>query len=137
MSNNIASLRPGASVVKSCAAPLLGPGEKARRVIDITELQHEQPRTVWVASNRRRSAPLVPGLQTRPAYPPPPMYGDEDDRQWLVGTTYLNRDDPRVLVPKKLDTDFERTLNLGHPVSWILISVPILVALLATITRAR
>lgn len=52
-----------------------------------------------------------------------------DETQWIVGGLYFNRADPRLLVPKRFGIG--RTLNLGHPVSWLLIALPIAVALIA------
>ncbi|MEU6175772.1 DUF5808 domain-containing protein [Streptantibioticus parmotrematis] len=53
------------------------------------------------------------------------MNQDDDDRYWKLGQFYVNRDDPRVLVPKRLG--FGRTLNFGRPVSWLLFAAPIAV----------
>ncbi len=54
----------------------------------------------------------------------------DDDRHWhLAGTVYANRDDPAVLVHRRSGTFW--TLNLGHPVSWAVLTA---VATLAALT---
>jgi len=53
----------------------------------------------------------------------------DDDRHWTAGQFYFNRDDHRILVPKRLG--FGRTLNFAHPVSWVLFAAPIAIAVIA------
>lgn len=53
-----------------------------------------------------------------------------DDPHWFAGVFYVNRGDRRVLVPKRYGLGFGRTLNFGHPVSWVIVLVPLLVAAL-------
>jgi uncharacterized membrane protein len=60
---------------------------------------------------------------------------DDDDRHWLAGTIYFNREDKRVLVPKKLGLGFGRTLNLAQPVSWLVLLAPVIVAILIALSR--
>lgn len=60
---------------------------------------------------------------------------DDDDRHWLAGTIYFNRDDKRVLVPKKLGLGYGRTLNIAHPVSWLVLLAPLVVALLVALSQ--
>jgi uncharacterized membrane protein len=43
----------------------------------------------------------------------------DDDTFWKLGTVYINRDDPALLVPKRFGIG--RTLNFGHPLSWVII----------------
>jgi uncharacterized membrane protein len=43
----------------------------------------------------------------------------DDDRFWKLGMVYINRDDPSLLVPKRFGIG--RTLNFGHPLSWVII----------------
>lgn len=62
---------------------------------------------------------------------------DDDHRHWLAGTIYFNRDDPRLLVPKKFGLGYGRTLNLGRPLAWLIVSIPMAVAILAAISRTR
>ena len=62
---------------------------------------------------------------------------DEDDGHWLAGTIYFNRKDPRILVPKKLGFGLGRTLNLGHPVSWLIVAIPFVIMLITAVTRTR
>ncbi|MDI3341626.1 MAG: DUF5808 domain-containing protein [Sphaerobacter sp.] len=49
----------------------------------------------------------------------------DDDRFWRAGSFYVNRDDPALFVNKRFGIGW--TLNLGHPLGWI-----ILLAMLAT-----
>jgi len=44
----------------------------------------------------------------------------DDDRYWLLGLLYLNRDDPAVLVPRRFGLGW--TLNLARPVTWAVIA---------------
>lgn len=63
------------------------------------------------------------------------MGPDDDDRHWFAGTIYFNRDDPRLLVPKRLGFGFGRTLNLAHPVSWAVLALPILIAVAVALSQ--
>ena len=65
------------------------------------------------------------------------MYGEEDDRHWLAGTIYFNRDDPRLLVTKRLGLGFGRTLNLARPISWVIVAVPLVIVVLTAIAKSR
>ena len=59
----------------------------------------------------------------------------DDDRYWVAGLFYVNREDRAVLVPKRhgglFGSGLGRTLNFAHPVSWFLLAVPIVVAVIA------
>ncbi|WP_370106573.1 DUF5808 domain-containing protein [Streptacidiphilus sp. BW17] len=57
------------------------------------------------------------------------MSWDDDDRYWKLGQFCVNRDDRRILVPKRIG--FGRTLNFAHPVAWLMFAAPILIAVLA------
>ncbi|GAA3427273.1 hypothetical protein GCM10018953_44560 [Streptosporangium nondiastaticum] len=47
----------------------------------------------------------------------------EDDRHWfLAGAVYVNRRDPALLVHARLGSS-SWTLNLGHPIAWLLLGV--------------
>ncbi|MEV0159638.1 putative membrane protein [Nonomuraea fuscirosea] len=47
----------------------------------------------------------------------------EDDRHWfLAGAVYANRRDPALLVHARLGSS-SWTLNLGHPIAWLLLGV--------------
>jgi uncharacterized membrane protein len=55
----------------------------------------------------------------------------DDDRHWhLGGLVYGNRADPALLVHKRIGIGW--TLNLGHPVAWVVLAVLALTAVLAT-----
>lgn len=60
---------------------------------------------------------------------------DDDDRHWLAGTIYFNRQDKRVLVPKRLGLGFGRTLNLAQPLSWLVLLAPVIVAILIALSQ--
>ncbi|WP_310964851.1 DUF5808 domain-containing protein [Nocardioides terrisoli] len=62
---------------------------------------------------------------------------EDDDRHWLAGTIYFNRDDPRILVPKKLGLGIGRTLNLGHPVSWLFLAAVCVFVVVMAVTGNR
>ncbi|CAM4032021.1 DUF5808 domain-containing protein [Kibdelosporangium persicum] len=54
----------------------------------------------------------------------------DDDRYWhLAGTVYVNRQDPAVLVHQRVGMVW--TMNLGHPVTWVLLAALAVVAALA------
>ncbi|MEV4569917.1 hypothetical protein AB0K12_39725 [Nonomuraea sp. NPDC049419] len=47
----------------------------------------------------------------------------DDDRHWfLAGAVYVNRRDPALLVHARLGSS-SWTLNLGHPIAWLLLGV--------------
>lgn len=46
----------------------------------------------------------------------------DDDRHWfLAGTVYVNRRDSALLIHARIGTSW--TLNLGHPIAWLLVAV--------------
>ncbi|EMD25233.1 DUF5808 domain-containing protein [Amycolatopsis azurea] len=54
----------------------------------------------------------------------------DDDRHWYAaGMVYLNRNDPALLVHRRVGTYW--TLNLGHPVAWLVLLVVAVVGVLA------
>lgn len=55
----------------------------------------------------------------------------------MAGTIYFNRKDPRILVPKKLGFGLGRTLNLGQPVSWLIVAIPFAIMFITAIARTR
>lgn len=62
---------------------------------------------------------------------------DQDDEHWLGRSLYFNRADRRVLVPKRLGFGVGRTLNLGHPMAWLIVVVVVGVVLLTALARSR
>jgi uncharacterized membrane protein len=52
----------------------------------------------------------------------------DDDRYWLLGTIYCNREDPSLFVPKRFGIGW--TLNMGRPVTWVAITAFALVTAL-------
>jgi uncharacterized membrane protein len=59
-----------------------------------------------------------------------------DDRHWIGGVIYANRDDPAIIVERRYG--FGWTFNAGNPRAWLLliaiIAVPLLIVLLTTLT---
>jgi uncharacterized membrane protein len=45
----------------------------------------------------------------------------DDDRFWIGGLIYYNRDDPVLLVPRRFGVGM--TLNVGNPWSWLILAV--------------
>jgi uncharacterized membrane protein len=66
--------------------------------------------------------PIVVALRTVRERPAPVATGEagpvarDDDRFWIGGLIYVNRDDPAVLVPRRFGVGL--TLNMGNPWSW-------------------
>ena len=58
-----------------------------------------------------------------------------DEEHWVAGMFYVNRADRRLLVPKRFGLG--RTLNLAHPLVWLLLAVPVAVAVLLSAQRAH
>ena len=61
------------------------------------------------------------------------MNWGDDDRYWKLGQFYVNKDDRRILVPKKIG--FGRTLNSAHPVSWVMFVAPIVVGVIVAANK--
>lgn len=57
-----------------------------------------------------------------------------DDKYWIGGALYYNKEDKSILVGKRFGVGW--TFNFGHPVTWVIlaaiVAVPILTALLST-----
>ncbi|MGC7102780.1 DUF1648 domain-containing protein [Amycolatopsis lurida] len=54
----------------------------------------------------------------------------DDDKYWfLAGMIYANRSDPAVLVHRR--AGFFWTLNMGHPIAWVVVAALVTVALLS------
>lgn len=51
-----------------------------------------------------------------------------DDEHWFGGIFYCNREDSRIFVPKRFGLGIGRTLNFAHPVSWAVVLVPVIIA---------
>lgn len=45
----------------------------------------------------------------------------DDDRYWVLGIFYFNRDDPSIFVPKRFGSGW--TLNCGLPAAWVAIGL--------------
>lgn len=48
----------------------------------------------------------------------------DEDRYWKGGMFYFNKEDPSIMVEKRFGVGW--TLNFAHPVSWIVLIVPLL-----------
>ncbi|HUY82898.1 MAG TPA: DUF5808 domain-containing protein [Acidobacteriaceae bacterium] len=64
---------------------------------------------VYMIAGARRIMPAIAAAQD-----------STPDRYWLGGIFYFNPGDPAVMVPKRLGVGY--TLNLGRPVSWVVVS---------------
>lgn len=53
----------------------------------------------------------------------------DGDRHWKFGVIYYDPDDKRVVVTKR--EGFGRTLNMGRPISWLIMAGPVVVAVIA------
>ncbi|WP_067922668.1 DUF1648 domain-containing protein [Alicyclobacillus shizuokensis] len=60
-----------------------------------------------------------------------PAAPHDDDRFWLAGVIYFNRDDPAVLVPKRFGVGW--TLNMARPGAWGLLAAIVAVPLLLVV----
>lgn len=48
----------------------------------------------------------------------------DEDRYWKGGMFYMNKNDPSIMVEKRFGVGW--TLNFAHPISWIVLLVPLL-----------
>lgn len=55
-----------------------------------------------------------------------------DDDHWFGGIFYFNREDSRIFVPKRFGLGIGRTLNFAHPVSWAVLLVPVIIAVVGS-----
>ncbi|MEV0584424.1 hypothetical protein [Nonomuraea sp. NPDC050310] len=87
---------------------------------------------VWVAWEFRvgqagHRLPALPGEEQEDSG----VVQRDDDRHWfLAGAVYANRRDPAFLVHARIRSG-SWTLNLGHPLAWVLVAGVALVGLLA------
>lgn len=59
-----------------------------------------------------------------------PVGDRTEERFWKLGVFYFNRHDPSVMVEKRFG--FGYTVNLAHPVAWVIILLPILAIITIT-----
>jgi uncharacterized membrane protein len=70
------------------------------------------------------------GHRLRGGTAPSRLVQRDDDRHWyLAGLVYGNRADPALLVHKRIGMGW--TLNLGHPITWVVLAGLVLLAGLA------
>lgn len=48
----------------------------------------------------------------------------DEDKYWKGGMFYMNKNDPSIMVEKRFGVGW--TLNFAHPISWIVLLVPLL-----------
>jgi uncharacterized membrane protein len=58
-----------------------------------------------------------------------------DDAHWLAGVIYFNRNDERIMVPKRFGLGFGRTLNFAHPVAWLVVLGTLVIALVGALSH--
>jgi uncharacterized membrane protein len=81
-------------------------------------------------------ARLGPWGSGAPAAVDAPPVGDRtSDRYWRLGIFYINPDDPAIMVEKRFGLGY--TFNFGHIVSWLVVLVPIVVAVLVPFVLHR
>lgn len=54
----------------------------------------------------------------------------DEDRYWKGGLYYMNKNDPSILVEKRFGVGW--TLNFAHPISWIVLLLPLILILVIT-----
>ena len=52
---------------------------------------------------------------------------------WVMGIFFFDRSDSRFFVPKRFG--FGWTPNFAHPASWLVLALPLVIALIATLRR--
>jgi uncharacterized membrane protein len=63
-----------------------------------------------------------------PPAPAAPVGDRTLDRYWIAGIIYVNRNDPAIIVERRFGLGY--TLNLGQPLSWLVIGLIVLVPLM-------
>ena len=58
---------------------------------------------------------------------------NDNPNHWRLGIFYFNRQDPRLLVPKR--RGFGWTLNLAHVTAWAIIGIIVLLLVSRLLTR--
>jgi uncharacterized membrane protein len=86
---------------------------------------------VFTGQGGSRLSGRVSALQAAPGAP----IGDRTpDNCWKLGVIYVNRADPSLFVEKRFGIGY--TLNMGHPITWVLLCV-ILLPAFASIVISR
>lgn len=62
------------------------------------------------------------------------MVDRDDDRYWIGGVFYMNRDDPAFLVQKRFGVGW--TFNFGHRGAWVILVITIGIAVVAPLVSA-
>ena len=58
----------------------------------------------------------------------------DDDKHWLLGNFYYNKNDPSIFVEKRIGIGWD--VNLGNPIGMIIMILPIILVLVAIICLA-
>lgn len=58
----------------------------------------------------------------------------DDDRHWILGSFYYNKNDPSIFVEKRIGIGWD--INLGNPIGMIIMVLPIILVLVAIICLA-
>ncbi len=56
----------------------------------------------------------------------------DDDSYWKAGAIYVNKNDPSIFVEKRFGIGW--TINFGHPISYIILFVPIVLILIISLS---
>jgi uncharacterized membrane protein len=57
-----------------------------------------------------------------------------DSSKWKLGFFYFNREDPRLLPPKR-NPMMGWTVNFANPKSWLLLFIPILIVVVVKVFK--
>lgn len=56
---------------------------------------------------------------------------DDDDAEWLLGVFYFARENPAVVVPKRIGVGY--TVNFAHPTTWLICAALVLLVVLSLV----
>jgi uncharacterized membrane protein len=68
-----------------------------------------------------------------PATPTGGVVNRDDDANWVGGLLYMNREDPAILVARRFGVGW--TLNLGHPLSWLVLLATVAIVVVLVVIR--
>ena len=61
----------------------------------------------------------------------PGITDGDDDQYWKAGIFYVNKSDPSIFVEKRFGVGW--TVNFGHPISYVILFVPIILIIAISI----
>lgn len=85
---------------------------------------------MWLGQGGNR----IPSPQRPDSNSTTPVGDRIEDRFWKLGVFYFNRDDPSVMVERRFGIGY--TVNLAHPVAWVIILLPVLALIAVSTTIA-